>query len=211
MLDLQTFSDEDLAEWLKMAISAEDEAEITTAFTAIFERQKERVTFYCRKLVGKHPILPDTPDDVFSEFFCRLNSKIQSFDASKGRFRFWMHRVLERLVLDFAARNKARREGEVLLPGVALDEFCYSEADDLPIIEAPPSVERKRLDEALKNLSDRDKAIVLEHARRRPVISSQRSPKGTLEEIAVSNGVTYENVKMIIKRFRQSVLSPAPK
>ena len=152
-------------------------------------------------------------NDMFNEFFSKFSwggkSKILNFDASKGPskkpFLSWAMKVLQRVALDMANKHHDRRTQETLLSEEEWDEVYLPEEEPEPS-DPPSTPERRAIGDALANLSPRDKGIVLEYAKRKPVNSSQRSAKGTYDEIGAMFNTTGENAKQIISRFRKAAL-----
>lgn len=207
---LKTYSDEDLAEFMKMAISESSESEYAEAFILFFQRHKQFVRLRCEKFAKKMGLPASMADDMFSDFFSKFcwgpQSSILRFDPSKGSsrtpFLSWALKVLQRVALDM---RRCRQSPETLLPQEEWDEI-YLPDEEAPSSEPPSTPERKAIEDALNNLSERDRSIVLEYAGRKPVNLSQRNAKGVYDEIGAMFATSGENVKMIYKRFRQAAL-----
>lgn len=203
---LKNYSDEDLVELMKMAISDSLESEYAEAFTTLYERRKDFIFLHCRKFTKAMKLTSKMDEEIFSEFFLNLRSKISRFDPSKSSskkpFLAWALRVLRNIAID---AYRSQQNHETHLSEEEWDGVSLIEENDLPS-ELPSTPEGKAIQAALNNLNERDREIVLEYARQRAVNSSQRSPKGIYEEIGVKFGTSGENVKMIYKRFRQTAL-----
>lgn len=205
-MSVETYSDEDLIELMKMAVSDSLESDYAEAFTALYERRKKFIFLHCRKFTKAMKLPSNMEEEIFSEFFLNFKSKITRFDPSKSSsktpFLVWALRVLENIAIDIYRRLQNH---ETHLSEEEWDAVCLIDEDTM-LSEPPSTPERRAIQSALDNLSERDKKIVLEYARQRPVNSSQRSPKGIYEGIGADFGTSGENVKMIYKRFRQAAL-----
>lgn len=207
MESLRQYSDEDLAELMKMAISESNDSEYASAFTEFFERYQKLILYLCRKFAGKRHISENLADEIFSEFFFKFKSKIPFFDPSKARsvrpLRAWFVRVLQRVALDIVKKYQDRRNGEILLSEQEWEEVDFCEEEDSSC-EQIPSAEKQKVSDALEAQSERNKGILLEYYLRKPLSSSQRNSKGVYADIGSQFGTSAENVKKIILRFRQN-------
>lgn len=212
MSALKHYSDEDLAELMKMAISESSDSDYEAAFTDFFQRHKSWVMFLCRKFSGKYSQIQNLPEEIFNEFFFQFRSKISSFDASRSQAQrpllAWIKKVLLNLALDMTSNYQKRRNGEVLLSSEQWQEqdADHCEEDEVVSDEPPSSAEKQAYKTAFALQSDRNQGIIIEYYNRKPVNRSQRNAKGVYNEIGAMFDTTGESVKKIISRFHESVL-----
>lgn len=212
MSTINTYSDEDLAELIKLAIPESSIADFDQAFTLLFHRHKNFLLYSCRKFVVANKLPNSMAEEIFSEFLFKVgdrsNSIISKFDRVKSRsktpFLSWAMRVLSHLAIDMAKKHALRSKHEVLLPDTAWEGICLS--DDVHSSTEPlSSKEKHAIDIAFNKLSDRDQSIIRDYYIQKPISKTNRSPKGVYEDIAIKHETTKENVKKIISRFVNGV------
>lgn len=214
----KTYSDEDLAEFMKMALLESSESDYAEAFTALYKRYNAYILWLSRGFATKMKLPASMAEDIHSEFFTKFcwgpKSKIHYFNIlnskSKKPFLSWMIKILQRVALDMARRYQEQKSHEILWPEEKWNELCIPD-EELSLTEPLHTDERKGFEEVLCGLKDRDKNIIREYYIRKPILKSQRSSKGIYEEIGKAVDTSGENVKKIITRFNQAVkerLSP---
>ncbi len=127
MNNFRSVSDEILVGWC--ARSARNAGH---AWFEFWERFSEMIYDFGRRRFNPRAV---EPGDFYLYVRHRLTPrKFQTFDPTRGVFRFWFHRVLENLRVDFLRETSVRRSGGVL----ALDDDKLA----APVSDESASVER---------------------------------------------------------------------
>jgi RNA polymerase sigma factor (sigma-70 family) len=214
----ETYSDEDLAEFMKMAILESSESDYAEAFVVLFKRYKDYLLWISCQFAKKMKLPDSMAEDIHSEFFTKFcwgpKSKILYFNIptskSKKPFLSWMIKILQRVALDMAKKYHEHKSHEILWSEEKWNEFCLHD-EELSSTEPISTPERTVFEEVFHALKDRDRDIIREYYVRKPILNSQRSPKGVYDEIGEIVNTSRESVKQVIKRFNQAVkerLSP---
>jgi RNA polymerase sigma-70 factor (ECF subfamily) len=115
------------------------------AFAAIFEQYKNLVYKTAYLILGDM----HEAEDALQEVFLLVHKSLGTFDARKGAFTTWLHRI----TLNFCLNHRRRRGRHA-----ALEDVSPAPATDFP---ATRLAEEDALWRATRSLSDRQQAVVI--------------------------------------------------
>lgn len=128
------------------------------AWEAVFLRFDLMLRGHVRTLVARHR-RPVDADDLVQATFERAWSQIQDFDyLGEGSFRRWLHTLAKNLYLNQIKSDAARPEQR------AATEVIENAVDEREAERQSAQVERLSLDEAMAELDDDDREILLMHS-----------------------------------------------
>lgn len=120
------------------------------AFSELYEYYFPRVYNYIFTRVGER----DTTDDLTSQVFEKMVSKIGTYNPEYGSFSTWLFRIAQNTMVDYYRKNKKNLISLV-------DQEKEIPSNDSPIEELMILDEdKKNLMNCLSSLSDRDRNII---------------------------------------------------
>ncbi len=128
-------------QWIELAQAGDQEA-----FGHLFEEYKNLVYKTAYLMLGT----PEEAEDALQEIFLRVYAGLSSYDAHKGAFSTWLHRVTFNYCLN---QQRGRRE----MLSTADDELIAGISD----FPGEYLAEREALERAIRQLSERQRAVII--------------------------------------------------
>lgn len=187
------YTDEDL--FFLMSLKDEDEAETQEAFRIFYERYKRLLWSLCYSVCNKLDIsnVEEFAKCVFNNTMVAIYEH-PTYDAAKSKLSTWMSRIAYHETLDLIADFKIND----LKKNVPLNEKIAEtipEVEEFFDFETP---EKKILSEALNQLPDRDREILLTCMMYKEV--HKHIPDEILLELGNKYSTTTVNIRQIRKR-----------
>ncbi len=184
--------------WM-LAFQRGDEA----AFTALVRHYGARVIAFFRRAGAD----PSAAEDLAQEAFLRVARARERYEPT-AKFTTWLHRILFRIALNDATRNRWRRtigieagrgelgagEGDGRVGPRGLPELVAA-AESLPVHELAQADLREQVRAAVAALPEPQRSALLLH----------RFEERSCEEIAEVLGLTVPAVKSLLFRARDNV------
>lgn len=192
------YTDEDL--FFLMSLKDEDEAEAQEAFRIFYEKNKRLLWYLCYSVCNKLDI-----SNVEELAKCVFNNTMTSiyehptYDAGKSKLTTWMSRIAYHETLDLIADFKINDTKKNVPLNEKIAE-AIPEVEEFSDIETP---EKKLLSEALNQLHDRDREILLTCMMYKEM--NKHIPDEILLELSNKYSTTNVNIRQIRKRALDKV------
>jgi RNA polymerase sigma factor (sigma-70 family) len=178
------YSDEDLL--VLMSFQKENKKEAEEAFVVFYDRHKQFLWNLCCKVCRDK----DLAKDVMQNTWIAIYKYGSTYNAKKSNINTWMSRI---------ANNEMKDLLKIEANYTHLNEEIYSistdeDEEDFDYI----SPEKRILDEALNELSERDKDVLFTYMRYAD--GKKHLPDEVIREICQRYGTTPENLRQIRKR-----------
>lgn len=192
------YTDEDL--FFLMSLKAEDEDEAHEAFRIFYERYKRLLWSLCYSVCNKLDIsnVEEFARCVFNNTMTAIYEH-PTYDGTKSKLSTWMSRIAYHETLDLIADFKINDTKK----NVPLNEKIaetFPELQEFSDFETP---EKKILTEALNQLQDRDREILLTSMMYKEV--HKHIPDEILLELSNRYSTTTVNIRQIRKRALDKV------
>jgi len=192
------YTDEDL--FFLMSLKDEDEAEAQEAFRIFYEKNKRLLWSLCYSVCNKLDIsnVEELAKCVFNNTMTAIYEH-PTYDARKSKLSTWMSRIAYHETLDLIADFKINDTKKNVPLNEKIAE-AIPEVEEFSDFETP---EKKLLNEALNQLHDRDREILLTCMMYKEV--NKHIPDEILLHLSNKYSTTTVNIRQIRKRALDKV------
>ncbi|KPJ77892.1 MAG: hypothetical protein AMK72_01585 [Planctomycetes bacterium SM23_25] len=167
----------------------------TKALDQLFRRHRNAAYGIAFRLVGSR----DDALDVVQESFIHVMRGIQAF-RGQSSFRTWLYRIVTHAALDYR-RWRSHRQAESLDALGALEPAAAGPSQQTPEEEAAERDLRKAIDEALANISEKNRAALVLYA------LEGMSYKDVADVLDISIGTVMSRIFNARQRLRELLAS----
>ncbi|SFF03195.1 RNA polymerase sigma factor [Spirosoma endophyticum] len=203
--ELMDEADEDLLVIMSMK---DDPSNRVKAYKEFYRRYAPFLSNYIKKIVGKQLTIPEQMDMVYRTFTI-VYEKSDGFDTRgqkdvdkiRIQIRGWLGRIIKNVFLTYLKE-------EWKVPWENIDPLIEYSAETTEAEEAPVTYKRQLLDEALEQLSERDREMVLTYYQFYEKGAGNQSlniPKEVLDPLCKYHKTTTTYFRQIVKRGREKV------
>ena len=140
--------------------------------TKIYQDYAKKVQSYIWSKVGDQYVA----EDLCSEVFLKVYSKLDTFDDSKASISTWIYTIAHNQVIDYYRQNKVTEEVPEELTG-----------DDDPLADVCNEESLSELAAALKQLDDRERCVLI----------GRYYDNKSLKDLAAELDISYSYIKII--------------
>lgn len=138
----------------------------------LYQKYYSKVLRYVNSQINNY----NQSEDFASEIFVKIFEKLDTFDETKSSISTWIYTLARNYLFDYYRTRKVE---------VEFDETWMKEEDDDEGVYSEENLEK--LAEALKELKEKEKVIIVEHYYK----------GASLKDIAAKMGISYIYAKVI--------------
>ncbi len=192
-----SYSDEDLL--VVISFREQNEVEAKEAFKVFYDRYYRFLFSLCYNVCKNiEPNGEDLAKDVFVNTMMAVYKSSNTYDSSKSKITTWLSRIAKREMLDLLNILNEKRIGEKQFIPLNKD-LAISDKDTEESIEIE-TPQKKALDEALQNLSDKERDVLLTY------MMYQEGNKHLPDEVIKVLCDRYETSSINLRKIKQRAL-----
>jgi RNA polymerase sigma factor (sigma-70 family) len=185
---MKDYSDEDLL--FMTSFQKESEKDAQEAFTIFYHRYKQFLWNMCLSICQDDSLAKDVTQNTWIAIY----KSGHTYNASESKVKTWMSTIAQNEFKDLMKSEVGYKSLNEDIDSIADSDSENNDEEEMSI----PSPEKKSLDEALNQLSEKEKDILLTYFRFSD--GNRHLPDEVLLELRQKYNTTSENLRQIRKR-----------